>query len=159
MLRTPRAGKRACFLLCLAVVGFFLYTVGLAQAANPTNITFDALFVDTGGLETEVSNLVFYWEEKLSETQLALHELKHVPAKRGAVPIQIQFAGIKQIAFKPSSNKEGPILSITLKNGKTGDFHLAISGSFKGQTHFGALVSTIFSPPRASYNTPTRRRP
>ncbi len=101
--------------------------------------TFEAVFVDTGGLETSVSHVVFYWEEQLSETQLALHELTHIPAKLGTVPIQIHFEKIKQVEF--SNAKSQPVLSVTLKNGKRGDFSLQIPGSFKGRTEFGEMIA------------------
>lgn len=103
--------------------------------------TFEAVFVDTGGLETSVSHVVFYWEEQLSETQLALHELTHIPAKRGTVPIQIHFDKIKQVEFNNSNNRDEPVLSVTLKNGKRGEFSLQILGSFKGRTDFGEMIA------------------
>lgn len=102
---------------------------------------FEAVFVDAGGLETAVSHVVFYWEEQLSETQLALHELTYIPAKRGTVPIQIQFEKIKQVEFKHAASRDEPMFSVTLKNGKSGDFSLQIAGSFKGRTDFGEMIA------------------
>ena len=140
MRRGIRAPRGVLILLLIAVTSV-LPSGGSGLAQSVSDTTFHATLVDTGGLETDVTDLVFYWEEKLSETQLALHELKHVPAKRGAVPIQIQFSKIKRIDFQTPSGAHSSVLSVTLKNGKTGDFHLDIPGSFKGQTDFGEMIA------------------
>ncbi len=121
--------------LVIVVVLSGVPALGGAEAGK----TFEAVFVDAGGLETSVSHVVFYWEEQLSETQLALHELTHIPAKRGTVPIQIHFEKIKQVEFNNTKNQ--PVLSVTLKNGKRGDFSLEIPGSFKGRTEFGEMIA------------------
>jgi hypothetical protein len=123
------------------VLSMVVLLAGLTSSARAADQTFDAIFVDLDGLETKVTNLVYYWEEKLSETQLALHELKHVPARRGTVPIQIQFSKIRLIEFQSSRGKSEPILAVTLRNGKRGDFSLDIPGSFKGQTDFGEMIA------------------
>lgn len=112
-----------------------------ASGATAGDKGFEAVFVDASGLETSVTDVVFYWEEQLSETQLALHELTHIPAKRGTVPIQIHFEKIKQVEFKNAANRDDPILSVTLKSGKSGDFSLEIPGSFKGRTDFGEMIA------------------
>ena len=126
----------------LGVLGLLmLLSPAVVQGADQANQTFEATLTDAEGLETDVTNLVFYWEEQLSETQLALHELKHIPAKRGAVPIKINFDRIGQIEFKPGSTTDRPVLSITLKSGKAGEFTLEIPGSFKGQTEFGDMIA------------------
>lgn len=125
----------------------FVLVIAMALSGSPGSgavageNTFDAVFVDAGGLETAVSHVVFYWEEQLSETQLALHELTHIPAKRGTVPIQIHFEKIKQVEFKNSADRDEPILSVTLKSGKSADFSLQIPGSFKGRTDFGEMIA------------------
>lgn len=123
----------------------FLTAVLLSGAAPPGALAdeagFDAVFVDATGLETPVTHVVFYWEEQLSETQLALHELTHIPARRGTVPIHIHFEKIKQVEFKQPTNGKEPILSVTLKSGKSGDFSLEIPGSFKGRTDFGEMIA------------------
>ncbi|MES4785781.1 MAG: hypothetical protein C4294_08140, partial [Nitrospiraceae bacterium] len=54
-----------------------------AWAQNKARETFNAIITDTQGVETEVKNLLFYWEEKVSETAFVPHEQKHVPVKRG----------------------------------------------------------------------------
>lgn len=128
--------RQSSGLLCLLV----LLVSGVGAPAQTDN-SFNATFTDREGLRTDVTNLSFYWEEQLSDTQLALHELKHIPAKRGAVPIQIKFNKIKRIDFKPDTGSGGPVLSITLKNGKTGEFTLDIPGSFKGHTDFGEMIA------------------
>lgn len=127
-------------LFVVAMLGLGTHPVVAAEVAE--DATFDATFIDASGLRTDVTNMVFYWEEKLSETQLALHELRHVPARRGTVPIKIQFSRIKSIEFKSSDGRGDPVLSITLKNGKTGEFNLEIPGSFKGQTEFGEMIAS-----------------
>ncbi len=131
-----RSGYRL-FGLIIAVVLSGASAFGGVEAEE----TFEAVFVDAGGLETSVSHVVFYWEEQLSETQLALHELTHIPAKRGTVPIQIHFDKIKQVEFNNSNNRDEPVLSVTLKNGKRGEFSLQILGSFKGRTDFGEMIA------------------
>lgn len=136
-----RHREKPLILALISLLGLLALVPGTAAAANPSDKAFKATFTDTGGLDTDVTNLVFYWEEKLSETQLALHELKHVPAKRGTVPIQIKFESIKKIDFATPADKGQTVLSITLKNGKTGDFQLEIPGSFKGQTDFGEMIA------------------
>ncbi|MEE8493010.1 MAG: hypothetical protein V3S25_03115 [Nitrospirales bacterium] len=126
----------------LGVLGFLmLLGPAIVQGADQANQTFEATLTDAEGLETDVTNLVFYWEEQLSETQLALHELTHVPAKRGAVPIKINFDRIGHIEFKPGRITDRLVLSITLKSGKAGEFTLERPGSFKGQTEFGDMIA------------------
>jgi hypothetical protein len=88
-------------------------------------------------VETEVKNTQFYWEEKVSETAFVPHEVKEVPVKRGAATVKVKFDTIKQIDVKPSPDGGLPTLSITLTSGKTGEFALAINGSFRGVSDFG----------------------
>ena len=92
---------------------------------------------DAKGIETDVKNVIFYWEEKISETAFVPHEMREVPVKRGTATVKIKFENIKQIDLKSSGNGAPPNVSITLNDGKTGDFVLAIAGSFKGQSDFG----------------------
>jgi hypothetical protein len=40
---------------------------------------------------------------------------------------------------RPSGNGTPPAVSITLNDGKAGEFTLAIAGSFKGQSDFGEV--------------------
>jgi hypothetical protein len=100
---------------------------------------FHAILTDGEGMETEVKNLIFYWEEKVSETAFVPHELKQVPVKRGTATVNVRFDTIKQIDVKPGVDKAPPVFTITLNNGKTGEFALAISGSFKGESDFGEV--------------------
>jgi hypothetical protein len=90
-------------------------------------------------VETDVKNVIFYWEEKISETAFVPHELREVPVKRGTATVKIKFEGIKQIDLKPSGSSAPPNVTITLNDGKTGEFALAIAGSFKGQSDFGEV--------------------
>ncbi|HNI68151.1 MAG TPA: hypothetical protein PKV55_08935 [Nitrospira sp.] len=100
---------------------------------------FQAVATDAKGVETEVHGVIFYWEEKISETSFVPHELKEVPVKRGTATVKIKFDVIKTIDVKPSGNGTPPAVSITLSDGKAGEFTLAIAGSFKGQSDFGEV--------------------
>lgn len=100
---------------------------------------FHASATDAKGVETDLRNVTFYWEEKISETAFVPHELREVPVKRGTATVKIKFDSIKFIDLKPSGNAALPNVSITLADGKTGDFVLAIGGSFKGQSDFGEV--------------------
>lgn len=101
--------------------------------------TFYASATDAKGIETELKNVTFYWEEKINETAFVPHELREVPVKRGTATVKIKFDSIKSIDLKPSGNGSLPNVSVTLADGKTGDFVLAIAGSFKGQSDFGEV--------------------
>jgi hypothetical protein len=101
---------------------------------------FHAVVTDTQGVETDLRNILFYWEEKVSETAFVPHELKQVPVKRGAATVNVKFEKIKQIDITPAADKgHHPVLHITLTDGKTGDFALATAGSFKGESDFGEV--------------------
>lgn len=108
-------------------------------AQGKSEKTFQALATDAKGVETEVKNIIFYWEEKISETAFVPHELREVPVKRGTATVKIKFEGIKQVDLKPSGSIAPPTVTITLNDGKTGEFVLAIAGSFKGQSDFGEV--------------------
>ncbi len=112
---------------------------GSAWAQSKAEKVFRAVVTDTQGVETEVKNLMFYWEEKVSETAFVPHELKQVPVKRGTATVNVRFDMIKQIEVTPGPDKAPPVLNITLTNGKTGEFALAIAGSFKGESDFGEV--------------------
>jgi hypothetical protein len=100
---------------------------------------FQATLTDGQGIETEIKNVVFYWEEKVSETAFVPHELRHVPVKKGTGTVNVKFDSIKQIEVKPSADSGLPSLAITLTNGKTGEFALAMKGSFRGESDFGEV--------------------
>ncbi|MFO0774713.1 MAG: hypothetical protein U0172_08625 [Nitrospiraceae bacterium] len=110
-----------------------------AAAEGKAEKSFTGLVTDAQGVETEIKNIVFYWEEKLSETSFVPHELRHVPAKRGTATVNIKFDTIKQIDVKPGAEKTAPTMTVTLANGKSGDFVPAVNGSFKGESDFGPL--------------------
>lgn len=112
---------------------------GTAFAQPKSEKAFHAVATDAKGVETEVHGVIFYWEEKISETAFVPHELKEVPVKRGTATVKIKFDAIKTIDLKPSGNGAPPGVSITLNDGKTGEFTLAIAGSFKGQSDFGEV--------------------
>ena len=126
-----------CRVLCVFSV---LSVIGSAAwAQTKSEKVFHAVAVDAKGIETEVKNLTFYWEEKISETAFVPHELREVPVKRGTATVKIKFDSIKHIDLKASGNGAPPNVTITLNDGKTGDFVLAIAGSFKGQSDFGEV--------------------
>jgi hypothetical protein len=122
-----------CVLSVLSVIG------SAAWAQNKSEKGFHAVAVDAKGIETEVKNLTFYWEEKISETAFVPHELREVPVKRGTATVKIKFDSIKHIDLKASGNGAPPQVTITLHDGKIGEFLLAIAGSFKGQSDFGEV--------------------
>lgn len=127
----------------MGVVAIVLAMVGVggsdASAQAKAEKTFTAVLTDAQGVETEVKNVVYYWEEKISETSFIPHELRHMPVKRGAATVQVKFDTIKQIDVKAGADKAHPALAITLTNGKTGEFTPAISGSFRGESDFGQV--------------------
>ena len=100
---------------------------------------FHATVTDGQGIETEIRNIMFYWEEKVSETAFVPHELRYVPVKKGTATVNVKFDSIKQIEVKPSTDSELPSLAITLNNGKSGEFVLAMKGSFRGESDFGEV--------------------
>lgn len=134
---TTRTSNPALLLL----VGFLMVImIGLSTPAfsqNKTEKTFTAIMTDNQGVETEVKNLHFYWEEKVSETAFVPHELKHVPVKRGSATVNVKFDGIRGIDFKSPTEKALPLVVISLANGNSAEFSLALPGSFKGQSDFG----------------------
>jgi hypothetical protein len=118
-------------------------TVAAAQPRGDRS--FQAVVADAQGLETELKNVIFYWEEKVSETSFVPHELRHFPVKRGTSTDNIKFETIKQVDVKPSDNKGAPAITITLTNGKTGEFVPAVNGSLRGESDFGQVEVPIGS--------------
>lgn len=106
---------------------------------------FTLAVTDAQGIETELKNGIFYWEEKMSETSFVPHELRHLPSKRGTATVNIKFDQIKQIDMKPGADKAAPAMTVTLANGKSGEFVPAVSGSFKGESDFGQVEVPIGS--------------
>jgi hypothetical protein len=102
-----------------------------------TEKVFNAIATDSKGVETDIANVIFYWEEKVSETSFVPHEVREMPLKRGATTVKIKFEQIKQVLIRPGSDGTNTVVSITLKDGKTGEFVLGIAGSFKGRSDFG----------------------
>lgn len=125
---------------CSMAVALSLGYVSSQALAQPkAEKIFSAVVTDAQGLDNDVKNILFYWEEKVSETAFVPHELRHVPVKRGAATVNVKFESIKQIDVKPGADKGLPTLTITLTNGKTGEFGLAIDGKFKGESDFGEV--------------------
>lgn len=115
------------------------------SAADKAEKTFQLVVTDQQGVETELKNGMFYWEEKMSETSFVPHELRHLPAKRGTATVNIKFDQIRQIELKPGADKAAPAMTVTLVNGKNGEFVPAVSGSFKGESDFGQVEVPIGS--------------
>ena len=124
---------------CVFAMLMLWMVAGTAFAQPKGDKAFHAVATDAKGVETEVHGVIFYWEEKVSETAFVPHELKEVPVKRGTATVKIKFDAIKTVELKPSGNGAPPAVSITLNDGKTGEFTLAIAGSFKGQSDFGEV--------------------
>lgn len=123
--------------MVLAVVILTIVPSVSSWGENKTEKSFLGVITDSQGVETEMTNLVYYWEEKVSETAFVPHELRYLPVKRGTSTVNVKFESIKQVEAKPSSNETGPTFTITLKNGKSGDFTPAVMGSFRGESDFG----------------------
>jgi hypothetical protein len=121
------------------IIGLWWVSSLPALAEQKGEKSFTAIVTDAQGVETEIKNAVFYWEEKLSETAFVPHELRHLPVKRGSSTINVRFDQIKQIEHKLGTNSDadGSMLVLTLHNGKTGEFSLATPGSFRGESDFG----------------------
>lgn len=130
---------RSLFLGALATIFILDGPSSQAFAQQKAEKSFSAVVTDAQGLDSDVKNVQFYWEEKVSETAFVPHELRHVPVKRGTATVNVKFDTIKQIDIKPGSDKGLPSLTITLANGKTGEFGLAIDGKFKGESDFGEV--------------------
>lgn len=131
---------RACTLTAVAVVTSLIGTSPfLVSAQSKPDKVVAASVVDSEGLETEIKNLFFYWEEKISENAFVPHELRHVPVKRGSATVNVKFENIKEIVVKPDQDSSLPVLAITLTNDKVGEFTLSINGKFKGQSDFGEI--------------------
>lgn len=130
---------RSLFLGALATTFILDGPSSQAFAQQKPEKSFSAVVTDAQGLDSDVKNVQFYWEEKVSETAFVPHELRHVPVKRGTATVNVKFDTIKQIDIKPGSDKGLPALTITLTNGKTGEFGLAIDGKFKGESDFGEV--------------------
>lgn len=100
---------------------------------------FTAVATDSQGVETELKHVIFYWEEKVSETSFVPHELTHLPVKKGNATVNVKFETIKQVDVKPAADKAPLAVTITLTTGKTGEFTLAVNGIFKGENDFGEV--------------------
>lgn len=124
-------------MLFLSLIAILLSWTGHAVAEGKGEKTWNALITDTQGIETEIKNVTFYWEEKISETAFVPHELRQLPVKRGTATVQVKFDTIKQIDVKQGTDKTLPTFSITLANGKSGEFTAALAGSFRGESDFG----------------------
>jgi len=139
--------RRMAWMSLCGLVGLaWLSWVSVVSAADAkAEKTFTIAVTDQQGVETELKNGIFYWEEKMSETSFVPHELRHLPSKRGTATVNIKFDQIKQIEIKPGADKTAPAMTVTLTNGKNGEFTPAVSGSFKGESDFGQVEVPIGS--------------
>ncbi|HNP61744.1 MAG TPA: hypothetical protein PKM72_12945, partial [Nitrospirales bacterium] len=62
---------------------FLCVAAPVAWSASESGESFRAVATDTEGLQTEMDNIIFYYEEKVSETSFIPHELRELPVKRG----------------------------------------------------------------------------
>ena len=133
-------------IVAISFIAAWLAFTGQAVAQGKGEKTFNALITDTQGIDSEVRNVSFYWEEKISETAFVPHEMRQLPVKRGTATVQVKFETIKQIDVKQGAEKTLPVFAITLTNGKSGEFTAALAGSFRGESDFGQTeipISTI----------------
>ena len=128
----------ASLALAVATLGPGLSEPAMAAEAKAEKM-FDATLTDTQNVETSVKNLVFYWEEKVSDTAFVPHDVRYLPVKRGSATVHVKFDTMKQIEVKAGASGSPPTVTVTLANGKTGEFVLAIVGSFRGESDFGAV--------------------
>jgi len=146
-----QARRRWPIRLVIGLAASLVISDGSAWAETKANKVFTAVITDTQGVETEVKNVLFYWEEKVSETAYVPHELRQIPVKRGSGTLNVKFDAIRHIEVTPASDKSLPILTITLTNGKTGEFILVTAGSFKGESDFGEINVPVNSLKRISF--------
>jgi hypothetical protein len=125
-------------LVFVSVLGFLISGSAFAQP-KPEKSKFTAQVTDNQGVETELKHVIFYWEEKVSETSFVPHELQYIPVKQGSATVNVKFEKIKHIDVKAGADKAPPAVSIALSSGKTGDFVLAVNGSLRGETEFGEV--------------------
>ncbi len=135
----PHSSLQSMFFATAATITALCSWAAMPAFAQNGEKPFHAVVTDAKDMQTDLKNVVFYWEEKVSETSFIPHELKHLPVKRGTATVNIKFDGVKQVEVTAAGEKAPPTLHITLANGKTGDFPLAIDGSFKGDSDFGQV--------------------
>ena len=100
---------------------------GEARAEPKAEKVFAAVITDAQGIETEIKNVVFYWEEKVNETSFVPHELRHLPVKRGNTTNNIPFDKINQVGAKPSGS-EGITVLVRYRPGSETPEQLADAG-------------------------------
>lgn len=126
--------------LAVFIIPFFFLHTGIAWAQpKPDKSKFTAVVTDSQGVETELKHVIFYWEEKINETSFVPHELVYLPVKQGSATINVKFEKIKHVDVKPGADKGATAVSITLTDGKTKEFTLALDGKLKGETDFGEI--------------------
>ncbi len=139
MKRLKGLARTQFFIVIMAAWAAVMTSTSPGSAETKAEKSHHVTVIEGNGTEIDLKHFIFYWEEKVSETSFVPHELRHVPVKRGTATVNVKFDTIKQIDVKPAQEKGPPLLSITLANGKTGEFVLGIPGSFKGESEFGEV--------------------
>ncbi|MET0514835.1 MAG: hypothetical protein ABW047_05840 [Nitrospiraceae bacterium] len=130
------------WMVCAVLVSLWTVVFGVL-AAHPaetkTGKAFRAVVTDSQGVETDLNNVVFYWEEKVSDTSFVPHEVRHLPVQRGTSNVNIKFETIAQLDVKQGAEKGGMTMVVTLTNGKKGDFVPSVNGTLRGESDFGQV--------------------
>lgn len=59
--------------------------------------------VDAKSVETDVKNVIFYYEEKISETAFVPHELRELPVKRGTATVKSSSMALNTSISSPAA--------------------------------------------------------
>ena len=73
---------RGWVMVCVFLWTVFFGVLVAHPAETKTGKAFRAVVTDAQGVETDLNNVVFYWEEKVSDTSFVPHEVRHLPAQR-----------------------------------------------------------------------------
>jgi len=130
---------REWIMVCVFLWTVFFGVLVAHPAETKTGKAFHAVVTDAQGVETDLNNVVFYWEEKVSDTSFVPHEVRHLPAQRGTSNVNIKFETIAQIDVKQGAEKGVMTLMVTLTSGKKGDFVPAVNGTLRGDSDFGQV--------------------
>ncbi len=139
MCRQCLNGGRRRITLCLLLWTVFFGVLSAHPAETKTEKAFHAVVTDAQGVESDLSNVVFYWEEKVSDTSFVPHEVRHLPARRGTSNVNIKFETIAHVHVKQGAEKDAMTFVVTLTNGKKGDFVPAVNGTLRGESDFGQV--------------------
>lgn len=97
-----------------------------------------AQITDAEGMQTDVKDVKFYWEEKIDETSFVPHEERHLSVKHGKATIEIGLKKIQTIDILPKQDGQTlPVVRIMMDSGTQGEFPLARAVSLIGHSEFG----------------------